>query len=145
LTLLDSNALISLLRREPAGPEVAGLLRSRECATPTTCVTEVVDIMLRVSGADPERLSERLGALLDESVDVLELGTSAAWRAGRLRAEHYDRKDTDLSLADCVLLANAGPDDEIATSDHAVAVTARRLGIDVIPLQDSKGRRPLAD
>lgn len=145
MTLLDANALIALLRREPAGPEVAGLLRGRECATPTTCVTEVVDIMLRISGADPERLSERLGALLDESVDVLELGTNVAWRAGRLRAQHYDRKDTDLSLADCVLLATAGPEDEIATSDRAVAATARRLGIDLTPLLDSKGKRPEAD
>lgn len=101
--------------------------------------------MLRISGADPERLSERLGALLDESVNVLELGANVAWRAGRLRAQHYDRRAMDLSLADCVVLANAGPEDEIATSDRAVAATARRLGIDVIPLPDSNGERPGAD
>lgn len=87
---------------------------------------------------------ERLGPLLDESIAVLEVGSGAALRAGELRAAHYHRKTASLSLADCVLLAAAGPEDKIATSDRAVATTARRLGIDLIPLLDSKGNRPEA-
>lgn len=87
---------------------------------------------------------ERLGPLLDESIAVLGVGSGTALRAGEIRAAHYHRKTAALSLADCLLLAAAGPEDKIATSDHAVAATARRLGIDLIPLLDSNGERPVA-
>jgi len=144
LTLLDTNAVVALLRGEPGGPEVATLIRDRPCVIPATCLSEVVDIMLRTSGANPELLSERLGALLTESVTALTVDPGLAWSAGRIRAAHYRRKTAELSLADCVLLASAGPEDEIATSDRAVAATARKLDITVIPLLDSQGGRPEA-
>jgi hypothetical protein len=47
-----------------------------------------------------------------------------------------------LSLADCLLLASAEPDDEIATADRAVIEIARKLEVPVIPLLDSRGQRP---
>jgi len=97
--------------------------------------------MIRRHGADPTYLSERLGALLDESVAVLKIDSGVVWRAGELRATHYDRRTSALSLADCILLATATHEDRIATSDHAVAATARNLGLSVIPLLDSKGNR----
>jgi predicted nucleic acid-binding protein len=121
---------------------VAELIRARSCVTPAPCMAEVVDKLIRRHGIDRERLGETLNPLLTESVAVLGVDASLAWRAGELRARHYDRKTAALSLADCVLLATAGQDDEIATSDGAVAVTASLLGIDVIPLLDSSGRRP---
>jgi hypothetical protein len=34
-------------------------------------------------------------------------------------------------LADCILIASAGPEDAIATADAHVATTARSEGIDV--------------
>jgi predicted nucleic acid-binding protein len=142
LILLDANALVALLRGEPAGPEVKELLRGGDCAIPASCVSEVVDIMLRVEAVDPGRLSERLGALLDESVVVLKLGPEVAWSAGRIRAAHYDRSRADLSLADCLLLAASGPEDEIASSGRAVVATAAKLGIATIALPDSRGERP---
>jgi predicted nucleic acid-binding protein len=109
---------------------------------PAPCVAEVVDKLIRRHGIDPARLGATLNPLLAESITVLGVDASLAWRAGELRARHYDRKTAALSLADCVLLATAGSDDEIATSDGAVADTAHKLGIAVIPLPDSSGRRP---
>jgi PIN domain nuclease of toxin-antitoxin system len=142
LTFLDANAFVAVLRREPGAPQVAELLRSRECATPAPCVAEVVDKLVRRHGIAPGDLAERLGPLLDESISVVPVDSQTAWRAGEIRASHYHRKTAALSLADCVLLAVAGPDDEIATSDRAVAATAQRLGIGLIPLLDSRGERP---
>ncbi len=98
--------------------------------------------MIRFHSADPKHLAERLGALIDESITVLEVASGAAWRAGEIRAAHYHRKTAALSLADCVLLAVVGPGDEVATSDGVVAATAIELGIGVIPLPGSNGRRP---
>lgn len=142
MTLLDANAFVAVLRREPGALEVADLLRSRECATPAPCVAEVVDKLVRRHGIVADDLAERLGPLFEELIAVLAVDSQTAWRAGEIRATHYRRSTCALSLADCVLLATAGPDDEIATSDRAVAATAHRLGIGLIPLLDSKGERP---
>lgn len=108
---------------------------------PAPCLTEVVDKLLRKRRAEPAILSERLGPLIDESVAVVPVDLRIAWRAGELHATHYHRASSALSLADCLLLASAGPDDKVATSDGAVIATAKKLGIDVIPLRDSRGRR----
>lgn len=142
MTLLDANAFVAVLRREPGAMEVADLLRSRECATPAPCVAEVVDKLVRRHGIAAGDLAERLGPLFEESIVVLAVDSQTAWRAGEIRATHYRRSKCALSLADCVLLAVAGPNDEIATSDRAVAATAHRLGIGLIPLLNSEGERP---
>jgi len=124
LTLLDANALIGLLIGEPAREKVAELLRTGECAIPAACLSEVVDSLMRKHGVDRLSLSERLGPLLDEVLTVLPIDTRLAWRAGELRAAHYHRADSSLSLADCLLLASAGPDDRVATADGAVIALA---------------------
>ena len=142
MILLDTNAMLSVLWNEVSADEVAELLRGGDCAIVSPCLSEVVDQLIRCGGNPPASLGEKLAPLLDEVVGVLAVDTSIAWRAGELRAAHYHRKTADLSLADCILLASAGPDDEIATSDRAVALTARELGINVIPLPDSNDRRP---
>jgi len=121
------------------------LLRRGDCATPSPCLAEIVDKLIRRWGSSPEEVAEQLGPLVDESVSVLALDSEIAWRAGEIRAAHYHRKTSPLSHADCVLLATAGPEDEIATSDGAIAKTARKLGIGLIPLPDSNGRRPSID
>jgi len=105
-------------------------------------VAEIVDRLTRRWGSSTEEIAQQLGPLIDESITVLRIDSGVSWRAGEIRASHYRRKTVALSLADCLLLAAAGPDDEIATSDRAVAVTAHRLGIGLIPLLDSKGERP---
>lgn len=105
-------------------------------------MAEIVDRLARRWGSRKDEIARELGPLVDESVVVLGIDLRIAWRAGEIRASHYHRKTAALSLADCVLLAAAGPDDEIATSDRAVAATAHRLGIGLIPLLDSDGERP---
>lgn len=142
MILLDANALIALLRYEPAGPEVAELLRGRDCATPAPCLTEVVDRLIRRGGVPPEEVVDRLDPLIEGRLRVLPIENRIAWQAGEFRGVHYSRSDTDLSLADCLLLAATGADDELATSDGAVARVARTLEIEVLPLPDSKGERP---
>lgn len=142
MTLLDASAILSLVLGQPAEAEVSALLWRGGCGVPAPCLTEVVDRLVRMHRVEPVAVSERLGPLIDEAITVVPADRQIAWRAGELRAEHYDQAAAALSLADCVLLATAGPDDEIATPDSAVAATARALGIGVISLRDSSGRRP---
>lgn len=67
----------------------------------------------------------------------------AGRRAGQLRAAHYHRTTSPLSLADCVALAVADDRGEaLATADPSLAAMARAEGVEVIGLPDAQGRRP---
>jgi PIN domain nuclease of toxin-antitoxin system len=140
--LLDTSAALAFLWAEAGEAEVAGLLREGGCAISAPCLSEVVDQLIRRGGSEPAEVAERLGPLLDEVVAVPEVDTEIAWRAGELRAEHYDREESDLSQVDCLLLATAGTGDEIASADGSLLGVASGIGIGTIPLPDSSGRRP---
>lgn len=142
MTLLDTNAVLALLWGEPGEAEVAELLREGGCAIPAPCLSEVVDKLIRCDGNAPAAVAEKLAPLLDEVVSVPEVDSGIAWRAGEIRAEHYDRAKAALSQVDCLLLSAAEPGDRIATSDGALTNVAIGLGIEVIPLPNSNGRRP---
>ncbi len=63
--------------------------------------------------------------------------------AGELRARHYRRNGSDVSLGDCMALSTAiSLGDTLATSDAALAAAARREGVEVLALPDSRGRKP---
>lgn len=142
MILLDANALIALLKDEPAAGEVAELLRDKDCATPASCLSEVVDRLIRRAGVRPEDVVDRLEPVIDASLGIIPVENRLGWLAGELRGVHYARGSEDLSLADCILLAAAEPDDRLATADRGVAAVARELEVSVILLPDSKGNRP---
>jgi uncharacterized protein with PIN domain len=142
LILLDAYALVALAADEPAAGDVEGLLRAGESAVTSINLAEAVDVTQRVRGLPPEDVRAALDPLLGEVVSVVAQGGGEGWRAAELRLRHYDRRTNPLSLADCFLLAAAGPDDRIATSDPPLAAAARAEAIGVIPLPDSSGRRP---
>lgn len=145
MILLDANALIALLKDEPAAGEVAELLRENDCATPASCLSEVVDRLIRRAGVRPEDVVDRLEPLIDASLGIIPIESRLAWLAGELRGVHYTRGSEDLSLADCILLAVTEPADRMATADRGLAAVAHKLGISLIPLPDSKGNRPKLD
>lgn len=142
MTLLDTSAVLTLLWGESGDDEVAELLRGGDCAIPAACLGEVVDKLIRCDGNPPATVAEKLAPLLEEVVSVPVVDSTIGWRAGELRAQHYDRGEAALSQVDCLLLATAGPDDRIATSDEPLVRVALRIGIDVVPLPGSDGRRP---
>lgn len=142
MILLDASALIAFLRSEPAEAEVVALLRGGECVTPSTCLAEVVDQLIRRNGVQPEDVVDHLDPLIDAALGIVPIENRLGWQAGEYRAVHYSRSGADLSLADCMLLACVGPDDELASSDGRLLGVARELDFRVIPLLDSRGSRP---
>ncbi len=145
MILLDASALIAFLYGEPAEGEVAALLQGGECATPAPCLAEVVDQLIRRNGVQPEEVVDRLDPLIEAALGIVPVENRLGWQAGEFRAVHYARRDSDLSLADCLLLACVGSDDKLASSDRPLLAAARALELGVIPLPDSRGRRPDAD
>jgi predicted nucleic acid-binding protein len=123
--VLDSYAVLALLKDEPPAAEVQRLVEGEEEAALTTLgVDEAVLDLAQLGLADPP---------------ATEIGLAV--RAGLLRARHYHRKNRVVSLADCVAAETARPRDfRLASADPHLLDMCRNEGIAVIPLPDSTGR-----
>jgi PIN domain nuclease of toxin-antitoxin system len=133
--LLDASALIAFLNAEVAAPEVRRVLADADSRVTTVQLAEVADVLVRRHGVGSVEARRAVEAI--PGLSVVAVGAAEGWRAGELRARHYHRTRCPVSLADCVLVAAAGPHDRIATSDTALAAVARAEGIGVFPLPSS--------
>lgn len=106
-------------------------------------LAEVIDQLVRVSGWDASGVQDRLDLLELGGLVALATDRRLAVLGGHVRASFYNRKTCQVSLADCVAVATAqDAADSLATSDPDLAAVARQLGVVIIPLPDSEGRRP---
>jgi PIN domain nuclease of toxin-antitoxin system len=92
MIILDSFAVLALLKDEPAAGQVQLLVESEEeAALSVLGVSEVLDHLVRLAGADEEE------AVLDLAqhglADSSPLNVGIAMKAGLLRARHYHRKN----------------------------------------------------
>lgn len=145
MTVLDSQAVLALLTREPAAPEVALILRDRAAvpSMPATALAEVVDILVRRMGNRVEHVRETIDTLIASGVDIVPVDVEIGRLAGILRSRHWNRDRRPVSIVDCTVLATGMIAQEpIATSDAALIGAARAEGHPVVVLLDSKGRPP---
>lgn len=144
MTFLDAYALVALVADEPPASEVEAILRAGEARVVAINLAEAVDIAQRVHGVASQEVKAAIEPLLLGNVLAVAVSDEPqAWLAAEIRAEHYDRRTTALSMADCLLLAHGMTDGgPIATSDPAIGAAAAALGIDVAGLPDSSGKRP---
>jgi predicted nucleic acid-binding protein len=141
--LLDATALVGAFVGEPSADEVEAILRGGEAGITSPNLAEVIDVLVRVFGNDLEAVEARLVPLLATTLPVIGIGEAEARRAAEIRISYFDRRDTPLSLADCLLLGAAWVlDAAVATGDLPVASCARSEGMEVVALKDSTGRRP---
>lgn len=137
---------MALLFEEPAADEVETLLEAPDDATKLSAVnlSEVLDKAVRGREVLYDDVLERLYWLGAGGLEVVDADLVIAGTAGFLRGRHYDRQDRDVSLADCFMLATASVLEEpLATSDQGVCAIARYEEIEVVPLPDSTGHRPV--
>ena len=130
-TVLDAYALIALLEDERAADEVERLIASRDSAISTVNLAEAAQRLLRHSTVTSEELRYLVASLPLVIVPYTEVH---AWRAAELRARHYRRRGSVLSLADCCFVAVATPVDRVATADRAVLRMAAAEGIATVEL-----------
>lgn len=143
MIVLDAYALVALLAAEPAGGEVKGLLENEQCTVSVLNLSEAADVLQRTHGIDITLTRGVVSTFTGSSLDVVEMDERCGWRAAELRARYYRRRGSEVSLADCVLLATATPGrDAVATSDPPVTRIAGMEGITVVPLPDRRGHRP---
>ena len=145
MKVLDAAAVIAFMRDEPAADHVATMLEDRSDRTVISAVNlgEVVDKLARLGGRSPASVLDRLLWLRAGGLDVLFVDDAIGEAAGQLRARHYARETSALSMADCIALATARREAaSLATLDAALARAARAEGVEVIGLPDSTGNRP---
>ena len=106
-------------------------------------LAEVVDQWIRVDARPPDEVNDAIDLLIAGGLDVEPFWLTHARRAGVLRADHYHRTRNPISLADAACIATARLlATDLATTDPALARVARALGVDVIPLPNSRGQLP---
>jgi predicted nucleic acid-binding protein len=140
VTLLDSYAVLALLKGEPAADQVQQLLAEDSAAALTVLgVAELLDHLVRLVGVEEDAAVLDLAQLGLLAPAVLT--ADVALQAGLLRASNYHRRDRAISLADCVLAASArASGSPVATADPHLLDTCRAEGIGVMPLPDAQGR-----
>jgi uncharacterized protein with PIN domain len=133
--VLDASAAIALLLDEPGAAEVEARMRQHPTRMSTVNAAEVIDVLIRRHGGDPDRVVGRVHELVWTAVEPAPASLERAIRAGELRARYFPR-DGRLSLADCFCLASADAGESIVTTDGPLAAAARDEGIDVVLLGD---------
>jgi PIN domain nuclease of toxin-antitoxin system len=141
-SVLDAFALVALALDEPAAAEVEATVRRGDCSVSAVNLAEALDQLGRVHGRTLEELRAAFAPVLGEVIAVVAADETVAWQAAELRRRHYRRRQSELSLADCMALAIVHRDDRLLTADPALALAARAEAIDVLALPDTTGRRP---
>lgn len=142
MTVLDAYAVIAYLRDEPCAEEVATLLRSPSFLSAANAA-EVLDQLARVYLREADDVHADLELLSYEGMEIVPVTADIGLQAGRLRARHYDREGSAVSLADCIAAATALLGQRaLATADAALASVVRAEGGQVHGLVDSTGRKP---
>jgi PIN domain nuclease of toxin-antitoxin system len=131
-TLLDAFALIALLRDEPAADHVHRLIAAGDASLATVNLAEAGQRIVRAGALQVEELDHIVSAL---PLTIVPFGRVHAMRAAELRAVYYDRRTSDVSLADCCLVAVATPADRVATGDPAVLRMAQAEGLVTVELE----------
>lgn len=143
MTIFDAYAVIAFMAAEPAGAEVAEMLRQPGGRMTSVNAAEVVDVMVRVRGHPPAAVNGGIDLLVAAGLQIVHLDGEGGRTAGGLRAAHYHKGSSELSLADCVALATARRlGEKLATADAPLAAAARAEGVAVVALPDSTGARP---
>lgn len=145
MSVLDAQALVALLIGEPAAGPVAAILRDPQdrSAVSAVNIAEVIDVLVRLRLRTYAEVAEKLDWLASGGLEIVGADESVGRLAGRIRADHYDRRRRPVSLADCVALATARVlEQPLATSDRVLIEVARAEGSEVIGLPDSAGRLP---
>lgn len=140
MTVLDAYAVLAYLKGERAASEVRPLLGLADSSLTALGVGEVLDHLVRLSGADEEDAALDLAQL--DLLDGLSVDATIGAAAGRLRARSYHRTTCQVSLADCVAaeVARSGKQ-ALATADPHLLDVCHAEGIAIAVLTASNGSR----
>ena len=133
--ILDSSAVIVLLRGEASAADVEQLLREQRVARMSTVnAAETIDVLVRVHGRAVDKVVATVEQLFAAGVEAVAPSLEQAVEAGEMRARTFVRRSRRVSLADCFVLTTAAAGETIVTTDAVLADVARAEGIAVVLL-----------
>lgn len=139
-TVLDASALVALLAGEPGAKEAARLAPSG--AVTAVNLAEVRDRLVR-STRDAASVVAALERVIGAGLRVLSCDRSLAEAAADLRAAHYERIGSAVSLADCFAIAAALREGAaLVSSDADQLRVAAKVGARISPIANSLGTVP---
>jgi predicted nucleic acid-binding protein len=145
MAIFDAAPLVAVLLGETGGL-ASGRMLSDTDAGHAVCAlnaAEIVDRVSRGSGEPAATVAAGMELWFEAALRCVPLDWSRARRAAELRARHYHRTRSPVTLADCGAIALAEElGMELVTSDGAMIRVARAIGVDVLPVPDSSGRTP---
>jgi PIN domain nuclease of toxin-antitoxin system len=147
VTVFDASALLAFLRDEPAAVTVEEHIRKAgdDACISSVNLVEVVDKLIRVYGNSEEYVADTMDWLMAGGLLFMPTDGDMGRLAGELRARHYRRRDSELSHADCMALSTAiSLGRPLATTDPALVAAARKEGVEVLALPNSRGQTPAA-
>lgn len=134
MLVFDAYPLAAVLLDEPVAEAVAPLLGESlgESSVAAINAAEVVDLVARTSGAGADEVASAVELWVEGGMTVVDLDWALARRAADLRATHYHRTRTSVSIADCTAIALAERlGATLVTSDQALRGVAESTGIEV--------------
>lgn len=145
MRVFDADPLVSVLLDAPGAKKIAAALDAdlTMCRVSAVTYSRVIERVARESSSAAGDVAGVMdwwiaGGLTIDAVDTELAGTAAA-----IRAEHYHRDSTPISLVDCHAIALAVRHHaELAASDSAVLRVAKSVGLDVLALPDNTGNAP---
>jgi PIN domain nuclease of toxin-antitoxin system len=132
--VLDAYALIAFVLDEPAAESVERLIRDGDAALTSVNYGEALDRLIRGEEMPRDAVEATLEPMVEASVARIDVGFALTRAAALLRATHYHRTRSPLSLAECICLAAAQRGGRVATADAPMLDAARAEGIATVPL-----------
>lgn len=146
MTVLDAGVVVAGLLGESGRARAEELLRDRS-DPPVMNGVNAGEVVARLGRSGEGALSDVLRKMVWLKHGGLELVNFDAFdghAAGALRAKYFDRKSRQVSFGDCAALATCIRFGHgLATTDRTLALLARHLGIEVVPVANSSGELPL--
>jgi uncharacterized protein with PIN domain len=143
MLVFDADPLVSVLLDRPGAKKIAGVLDHDLTACRVSAVTysRVIERVARESSGAATDVAGVIDWWIAGGLSIDPVDAELACAAAAIRAEHYDRNETPISLVDCHAMALAAAHHaELAASDAAVLRVGKALGLSVRALPDHTGK-----
>jgi len=144
MRVFDADPLINVLLDRPGAKKIAAVLDADlpGCRISSVTYSRVIERVARESASSSSDVAAVIEWWIAGGLSVDPVDAELASAAAAIRAEHYDRDRTPISLIDCHAMALAASHNaELAASDAAVLRVAKAIGLTVLPLPDATGKR----
>lgn len=145
MRVFDADPLVSVLLNAPGAKKIAAVLDAdlTMCRMSSMTYSRVIERVARESSSTAIDVAGVIDWWIAGGLSIDPVDAGLACAAAAIRAEHYDRDHSPISLVDCHALALAvAHHAELAASDAAVLRVGRSLGLKVLPLPDQTGTVP---